>query len=772
MLFLRSHYTRKDSDGGAWRKRTQNTSWYNETLGTATRGTRKEFPAVAVIVAESNPNRITIYDGDDPDLPMWMVFPASTSATANFLAVAGQPLSSVVILNGELCIGFPSANGWGVGRISFVKDSQKWYWTSAKVYHQIANSIAERNVESGYIAGHAFDGLVNALVNDIAITVLPNAPIDPSTGLPVPTIAVAADGGMSVIKDDGIVVDTTSSNSGYTHVRSVEWASNGDLLFVMGNSNGYLDYLHTYDGFNVSDNVISIDTKNGSTKNVRSSFRHADTTTAYASHQYDGFTVRGSDAAPNYAQLHPVAKKDPFEYGVRSPQGLTHISENPDSKGSLVAYTNTTHNTGWMHGDIKGAFLADTDTTNVTGSELITNGTFDSNTTGWGAGNGATLTQQSNGNPGGNINVLSGASSNGYAYQTNTTVVGKYYTLSFDHYHVNGSQGYVNIGTSLGGSQYVYKELGTSSSWTTYSFTIKATTTSTFTGFYSRPNGNVRYDNISLREADPDRSMNNNGAQVFGTVTKTAVATGAELVAYSGFSNSDYLRQPHNTDLEIGTGEISISAWFKSSTSDTANYKGLFYLNNPGSLGPGLQVLFSPSNGIYLYVYGASGSQNFDGSYQNGYNDGHWHQVVVSTKPGQQQIYVDGVLKETGNVNTGSMTNTSSEIYIGRWYGNTSSAYYWRGDIALVRVSRSIPSPEQIKKMYEDEKHLFQENAKATLYGSSDAVTALAYDDTTNLLHVGTSAGRSEFQGLRRINNTTTAVITAISASNGLVAEQ
>ena len=26
--------TSKDSDGGAWRKRTQNTSWYNETLNT------------------------------------------------------------------------------------------------------------------------------------------------------------------------------------------------------------------------------------------------------------------------------------------------------------------------------------------------------------------------------------------------------------------------------------------------------------------------------------------------------------------------------------------------------------------------------------------------------------------------------------------------------------------------------------------------------------------------------------------------------------------
>jgi len=67
---------------------------------------------------------------------------------------------------------------------------------------------------------------------------------------------------------------------------------------------------------------------------------------------------------------------------------------------------------------------------------------------------------------------------------------------------------------------------------------------------------------------------------------------------------------------------------------------------------------------------------------------------------------------------------------------------------------------------------LFQSGAKATLYGASDAVTALAHDPDTDLLHVGTSAGRSVFQGLRRISNSTTAVSTAISANNGVIAEQ
>ena len=92
--------------------------------------------------------------------------------------------------------------------------------------------------------------------------------------------------------------------------------------------------------------------------------------------------------------------------------------------------------------------------------------------------------------------------------------------------------------------------------------------------------------------------------------------------------------------------------------------------------------------------------------------------------------------------------------------------------MALFRFSKGAPTDEHIKKIYEDEKKLFAPNAKCTLHGSSDAILALAYDDSTDIIHAGTSAGRSEFVGLNRINNTTTAVATAISASNGFVADE
>ena len=105
-------------------------------------------------------------------------------------------------------------------------------------------------------------------------------------------------------------------------------------------------------------------------------------------------------------------------------------------------------------------------------------------------------------------------------------------------------------------------------------------------------------------------------------------------------------------------------------------------------------------------------------------------------------------------------------------YANGFAYDYTFDRMALLRISASAPSATQMKKIYDDEKCLFHENAKCTLYGTSDAVTAAAYDDSNDVLHAGTSSGRSEFQGLNRINNTTTAVTHEISASNGFVAEQ
>ena len=874
--------TSKDSDGGAWRKRTQNTSWYNETLNTSTRGSRKEFPAVAVFVAESNPNRITIYDGDDPDLPMWMVFTASTSTNSNFLAVAGQTLSSVAMLNGDLCIGFPSTNGWGVNRVSFVEDSQKWYWISTSLYHQVNNTVAGRNVEGGYYIGKAFNGLVNALVNDVAMTVLPNAPISPSTGLPIPTIAVGTEGGVSVVRDDGNVVDLTGSDT-YVECNNVFFSDYGKLLY----DNEDTSVVYEVD-------IPSSDINYG----VYNS-------TSYGRVIYPTGTHGGFSSGEirllgrNMSEGGKLITKGAFAFDANGASetinGLTLFDrETSDpAKKSLLAYVASDYNTGWMHGDCKGAFLSDIDVED--GVELVSNGHFSTDTSGWTVVGGGTATIN-----GQQAQLTNNGTNNGSLDQTITTVVGKTYKVSADISPQGGGplprlyvgNRYVQVGNSANVQQtltLLYTATSTSTivsinantnvlnavtlvdnvtvklsndiddtelivngtfasntAWvvspvypdSTYAIsggTLRVDSNSTYgevrssssiklavgkkyrfaldvighTGNYyimlasSATSDNtdrtglvnisgtgsksfqfiapaetmwfyvacsnagsdyVEIDNLTMQLVEEDRSTSNFTLTVTGTITKTPVATGAELVAYGGWGNSHYM---DNTSYGVNFGNpatISIIFWQK--ITDIADYSYGFSLSDGGTVKGGI------SNGASASTYPGQAYFNMGNvTLYTGVrvDDGYWHCLVGTINGTTKKFYLDGREVASTTINSHDMSGIDT-IHVGS-YG-TTHAYAHRGSLALLRVSKSTPSAEQIKKMYNDEKHLFQENAKATLYGSSDVVTALAFDDTTNLLHVGTSAGRSEFQGLRRINNTTDAVTTAISASNGLVAEQ
>jgi hypothetical protein len=93
------------------------------------------------------------------------------------------------------------------------------------------------------------------------------------------------------------------------------------------------------------------------------------------------------------------------------------------------------------------------------------------------------------------------------------------------------------------------------------------------------------------------------------------------------------------------------------------------------------------------------------------------------------------------------------------------------GSLALWRISATAPSADQIAHIYRTELPLFQSNAQCTIAGTSTAVTALANDDVTDLLHVGTSWGRTGFKDLLRVDSeaTTTGTLTSLSAQGGVI---
>jgi len=726
--------TRKDSDGGAWRKRTQNTSWYNETLNTSTRGSRKEFPCVAVIVAEAT--QLTIYDGDDPSLPMWMIFNSSGANGVAMLGRSTESTTSVAMLNGILSVGRTS---FGLHIVHFISDFAEFKEDGYDTPYALPIGT-NRNSGNSWTTVNRGNDLVNDTINEVAMTVLPNALIDADTGLPVPTIAVATQGGVSIIKDDGTIVDIDPDTTGqYSPVARVEFIGTTEIAYASRNTAvWYLSPIPT------SDTTYS--PYNDRTGNVDRVIYGG----AYSSPE-----IVLTDSNDTEYLTREITAQNREEINFQTRQGLNKVYRDvaEESKG-LSAVIKHDYNTGWMHGDIKLATLSDTDDTDVTGSELVTNGTFDS-TSDWTLSTGWSIS-------GGKLRKTD--SSNTSALQTINTVTGKTYVIS------------VTVDTGAVGA-YIYADVDYSgdilSSAGVYSRTFTATSTATVVGITGVSGTGLIADNFSVRLAEPDRSVNNNGLQVFGTVTKTAVATGADLVGYSGFSSSNYLQQPYNADLTFGTGSYSIMGWFKT---DATNSTGMIAQLGPSDVDESLCVFISPSNyGIY-FDYGTGSEYSYLSSADDRASiaNTEWHHFVCHVSAGGiPKIYVDGIDKTITVVANAPSTFTFDTDYvlnIGNGRGTDANEPFG-GSIALIKISKTIPSEKQIKKIYNDEKHLFVENAKATLYGSSDAVTALAYDDDTELLHVGTSAGRSEFQGLRRVNNTTDAVSEAISASNGFIVE-
>jgi hypothetical protein len=58
-----------------------------------------------------------------------------------------------------------------------------------------------------------------------------------------------------------------------------------------------------------------------------------------------------------------------------------------------------------------------------------------------------------------------------------------------------------------------------------------------------------------------DRSYKGASASVTGTLTSASVTPSSQLVAFSEWSNNNYIRETYSADLDFGTGEWNVGAW-------------------------------------------------------------------------------------------------------------------------------------------------------------------------------------------------------------------
>lgn len=744
--------TSKDSDGGAWRKRVQHTTWYNESLNTATRGSRRDFPSVAVIVLQST--TMTIYDGDDPSLPMWMVFNRGTDTQVTMWWDGNNANTGVTIdaLNGFILMGTSNAGAYGVDFIG-----ERWlylYNASTLCGWRYNTDIVNRNLAvSGRNVVYSLGSGTGATVNDVRIFALPNAPIDTYTGLPTPTLALACEQGFYLIRDKNI--NGGSFQETYSSYINRKLGGNKELLFRADVSNGgyygiSLNSLNSSAYFSTIGNLRLLNNVNSTTTNL---IEVPDKTTLYSG-QTVGLSIINQD----------------FSTG--------------NSYDGSVCHIKTNYNSGWMYGNIMGSWLNDASTVTTTpvGTNIITNGDGTS-TVGWTVNPASnTLSIDS-----GRLKCVSSIADGAYFGQSFSVEAGKTYQIQVTSINDGTSKTVRTYLGTVNGSGDIFSGPDGFIFGTTLFYYTATVSRTIWLWFYGSSGGNGTYilvDDVSVRLAEPNRaikSSHSRGLGIFGTLTRSPVATNSNLTAYSGFGSSNYLQQPYSSDLLLGTGDFSIMFWMKTSRTSASNYGDILTLGDLGAFayGSATRYILFQINGnnagqsrLLLYYKNSVEASSFN-IYT--FSPNIWMHVALIRKDNNMTLYLNGYPIEN-RICTGSFSpSTTPDQNFTLKAGHSGSNYSYpatQESISLLKISQTAPNSQQLLKIYTDEKLLFEPNVNCNLYGTSDSITGLSFDNVTKKLHVGTSSGRSDFMGIARINNTTTAVTTAISAYDGFVVEQ
>ena len=228
--------------------------------------------------------------------------------------------------------------------------------------------------------------------------------------------------------------------------------------------------------------------------------------------------------------------------------------------------------------------------------------------------------------------------------------------------------------------------------------------------------------------ATADRSYKANTLTENGTVP-SASADGAsgELLCYGPYTGSNYSYLPTSTDLDFGTGDMSIITWFKLTTATT--YERLVRRRASGGGGPLWELRMTATGTMYGYVN--DGSVGGVAETTESYDDGVWHMAVM-TFTGSDDIttvYVNGTQRaQVDNATMGTLDMTAAPCGIGS-DGQTLGSTPFSGQMALTRISATAPSAAQIRAMYEAEKGMFETGALVLLQsGTTDAVLDVDVD--------------------------------------------
>ena len=205
-----------------------------------------------------------------------------------------------------------------------------------------------------------------------------------------------------------------------------------------------------------------------------------------------------------------------------------------------------------------------------------------------------------------------------------------------------------------------------------------------------------------------DSTANAHDGTTYGTMDSADSVAGqiANALDFDGTDDEVNAGDPANGTLDVGTGDITVAAWVKTTYASTAYFPVIAAKGAWGSTGFRTEMQVSGSAG-YMYYVIQDPTTNQESSIPDvsesttPINDGLWHHVVwVYDRSSDVIGYTDGL--EVGrrdiSARSGDLSSTAN-FYTGRNNGGN----YWQGSIDEVRISTITRSAAWIQTEYNNQ---------------------------------------------------------------------
>ena len=191
----------------------------------------------------------------------------------------------------------------------------------------------------------------------------------------------------------------------------------------------------------------------------------------------------------------------------------------------------------------------------------------------------------------------------------------------------------------------------------------------------------------------------NNSTSTTGTLTYSSDTP--KYTTSALFNGNTYITTSANSQ-SIGTGDFTISAWIKL-TSSSKTYLPIISNKTTGASSVGCAIYFNHNQNKFLWST-ADGSGNTEIWTSNTFADIYdtWTHVVMvrnSSDARKGYFYINGVRQEIASVPAIRNISTDHNFVIGGLYTDAAN-YRWTGNISDVRVYTTALSESQILELY------------------------------------------------------------------------